>query len=318
MNVALLHRLRRAGGFVPWDRCGPDRVTTRRDVDELLRFGFALDTDPHDGIRYAGPAARLCAEQIEWDLGTRVVGRRVVVRSRVGSTNDLAAEAGSSRFNDGLAVFAEEQTAGRGQRGRVWTAPAGSSLLVSVLLFPPPTLDRPNWLTALAALAVAEVVGPDARIKWPNDVRVDGRKVAGILVERGRATVVGIGLNVNLAAADLPAEVRDRATSLQILRGGPLDRSDVARDLLRRLDHWFGLAVTAGPGELGEPWWDRCEHRGRDVAVETTAGGRVAGRVDHFDPRRLCLNDRATGGLREIPTHEIRAVHDDVRSEPGG
>jgi BirA family biotin operon repressor/biotin-[acetyl-CoA-carboxylase] ligase len=101
----------------------------------------------------------------------------------VGSTNDLAARGAGSIANEGLVVLAEEQTAGRGRRGRAWTAPAGTSLLMSVLLFPPEQAADPGWLTAQAAIAVVEVVaawsGRDARIKWPNDVRVDGRKIAG-------------------------------------------------------------------------------------------------------------------------------------------
>ena len=116
------------------------------------------------------------------------------------STNDLAARAGSMPANDGLVVLAEEQTAGRGQRGRIWTAPARSSILMSVLLFPPLDLPLPAVEDA-ARLRLAHGArrggdrgaglghrtGCDARIKWPNDVRVDGRKIAGILVERALA-----------------------------------------------------------------------------------------------------------------------------------
>ncbi len=178
-----------------------------------------------------GPADRLCPDQIEHELAGRWLGRRIVVWNRVTSTNDLAARAGASRSNDGLVILAEEQTSGRGRRGRTWTAPPRSSILMSVVLFPPPQLMPGDssgasgraWLTALGALATAEVVcswtGQKARIKWPNDVRVEGRKIAGILVERALApstappfprqpaeaawgAVIGIGLNANLSRED--------------------------------------------------------------------------------------------------------------------
>ena len=115
---------------------GPRRASAR-DLDELEAFGFAIERHPYRGVAYRGPAERLCPDQIEYGLGTRRVGRRVAVWNRVASTNDLAARAAASPANEGLVVLAEEQTAGRGRRGRTWTAPPGSSVLMSVLLFPP-------------------------------------------------------------------------------------------------------------------------------------------------------------------------------------
>src|SRR6185312_16364135 len=177
------------------------------------------------------------------------------VWERVSSTNDLAAWAAGSSSNDGLVILAEEQTTGRGRLGRTWTAPPRSSILMSLLIFPPPALDSAGpdagqdcaWLTALGAVAAAEVVsawiGREAAIKWPNDVRVDGRKIAGILVERPvthglpgspesarvGAAVIGIGLNVNVDRGALPAELESLATSIRIERHGlAVDRSEVA------------------------------------------------------------------------------------------
>jgi BirA family biotin operon repressor/biotin-[acetyl-CoA-carboxylase] ligase len=128
------------------------------------------------------------------------------------STNTRARELAARGAPHGTVVTAGEQSAGRGRQGRTWTAPPGRALLCSVLLRDPPRL-----LPLAAGVAVAEVAGKEARLKWPNDVLVAGRKVAGILVE-GRPqeqwAVVGIGLNVALRAEDFPAELRDRAGSL--------------------------------------------------------------------------------------------------------
>ena len=143
LNIPLLDQLKAAAGeFVPWPLLGPDSTQIAADVDALSRFGFGIEPHPIHGVAYRGPSARLCPDQIEHDLGTQVIGRQLAVWNRVGSTNDLAARAASSRSNHGLAILAEEQTAGRGSRGRIWTAPAGSSILLSVLLFP-----RPSWPT---------------------------------------------------------------------------------------------------------------------------------------------------------------------------
>lgn len=287
MNIPLLCRLRGAtGDFVPLDELGSDLQGVHRDLRELESFGFAIERHPYRGAAYRGPAARLCPDQIEHDLGTRRVGRRIAVWNRVASTNDLAARAAGSLANDGLVVLAEEQAAGRGRRGRTWVAPAGSSLLMSVLLFPPPALAESGWLTALGAVAAAEVVaewtGLPAQIKWPNDVRVHGRKIAGVLVERAHGAVIGIGLNANIAAGEFPEGLRDSATSLRILSGERVDRSELARALIRRLDVWYDLGLAQGPESLNRPWRDRSEHLGRPVTLSTPSG-QFSGRLDDLD-----------------------------------
>ncbi len=192
MNIPLLRRLREAQGvFIPLAELGTDLGRVRGELDELEAFGFVLERHPYRGVAYRGPAGQFCPDQIEFELDTQRVGHRIAVWNRVTSTNDLAARASGSSANDGLVILAEEQSSGRGRRGRSWMAPAGSSLLMSVLLFPPTTLATAGWLTALGAVGTAEVVaastGQDARIKWPNDVRVDGRKIAGVLVDAGQA-----------------------------------------------------------------------------------------------------------------------------------
>jgi len=315
LNIPLLHRLRAAGGdYLALGELGHDLRLVRRDLDALASFGFAIEQHPYRGAAYRGPASQLCPDQIEHELATRWIGRRIAIWSRVASTNDVALRAGASAANDGLVVLAEEQAAGRGRLGRPWVSPARSSILMSVLLFPPPQLAgaQPGsafgcpWLTALGAVATAEIVATwtdrEVTIKWPNDVRVGGRKIAGILVERalaprpvsaprgfaksdesGRPVVIGIGLNVNVEEHDFPDDLRPRATSLLIEGGGdPLDRSEICRDLIRRLDHWYDLSRTTGPQALNDAWRALSEHVGRVVRI-TTASGIVTGTLVNID-----------------------------------
>src|SRR5207248_4183315 len=121
----------------------------------------------------------------EWTEDSRRVGRRVLVYDRVASTNSLALELAGDPTSDGLVLVAREQTAGRGQHGRTWLSPAGSSVLLSAVLFPPPSLRRPAILTAWAAVSVCETIrettGLQPTIKWPNDVFLEGKKTCGIL-----------------------------------------------------------------------------------------------------------------------------------------
>lgn len=314
MNIALLKKLQEAvGEFVGLDALtgASNPGSLGRDLDVLVDFGFGIERHPYRGAAYRSAAARLCPEQIEFGLETTRIGRRIAVWNRVTSTNDLAAQAAVSRANEGLVVLAEEQSAGRGRRGRSWSSPARSSILMSVLLFPPEPLAEPAWLTALGAVAVAEVVseltGLQAAIKWPNDVRVDRRKVAGILVERGAGAVIGIGLNANFASDELPIELWDTATSLQILLKRPVDRSELARSLIARLDSLYDRSRREGGQVLSVPWRERSEHLGRLVAVSTSS--RIeTGRLDDLDLwncARLVTSPETT---LEIPVQEILSI----------
>jgi BirA family transcriptional regulator, biotin operon repressor / biotin---[acetyl-CoA-carboxylase] ligase len=315
LNIRLLDRLRAVPGeYVPLSELGPNLQQVRGDLTSLVSFGFGIEQHPYRGASYVGPAERLCPDQIEHELSTRCLGRRIVVWNRVTSTNDLAVRAGDSRSNNGLVILAEEQTSGRGRQGRTWTAPPRSSILMSVLLFPPPHLmpgesatgSGQAWLTVLGAIATAEVVsdwiGQSARIKWPNDIRVQGRKIAGILVERSLApnpvpsstrgaskpawgAVIGIGLNANVPHEDFPPELAACATSIQIERGGArVDRSELARDLIRRLDYWYDWSRADGPQSLNAAWCQRSEHFGCLVAVSTPYA-HVVGRLVDLDVR---------------------------------
>lgn len=158
----------------------------------------------------------------------------------VDSTNTRARELAGAGAPHGTLVTAAEQSAGRGRQGRTWSAAAGRALLCSVVIRDPPAL-----LPLAAGVAVAEVVGVSARLKWPNDVLLDARKVAGILVE-GRPqegwAVVGIGLNVALRVSDLPVELRERAGTLGL---SPAAIEPTLDALLDCLEAWIAAPVAS-------------------------------------------------------------------------
>ncbi len=203
---------------------------------------------------------------------------------RTASTNQRARELAAAGAPHGTLVTASEQTAGRGRQGRTWVAPAGRALLLSLVL------HRPQRLLPLAAgVAVAELVGPNAMVKWPNDVLVDGRKVAGILVE-GRPqegwAVLGIGVNVALALQDFPLELQSTAGTLGL---GPDALEPTLRRLLGQLELWLPAdeaavleAVRRKDALAGKPvsWAGGTGHAGGidgdGRLVVLTESGRVA------------------------------------------
>lgn len=199
-----------------------------------------------------------------------VVGRQILVFEETDSTNDLARRAGDDGLPEGLVIFAESQRAGRGTSGRRWLSPPRQNLLFSVLLRPPEETPSPRWpeLTFCAALAVAEaaeqVTGSPARIKWPNDVLLAGRKVSGILLESyqrppGGFVVVGIGLNVLQRAEDFDPALRETAGSLAMAApsASVLDRPRVAATVLTRLAAHYAAWPTDFAGIMAA-----CERRG--------------------------------------------------------
>jgi BirA family transcriptional regulator, biotin operon repressor / biotin---[acetyl-CoA-carboxylase] ligase len=153
---------------------------------------------------------------------------------------------------EGALVVAEEQTAGRGRLGRRWFAPAGTSVLCSLQLRPDAPTERLPELTGVAARACAETIaaltGLEPALKFPNDVLVGGRKVAGILAEaRDGRVVLGIGINVNVPADDLPADVDRPATSLLVETGRELDRAELLAELLERLERRYDAWLSVAP-----------------------------------------------------------------------
>ncbi len=212
----------------------------------------------------------------EWQLPTQRLGRRVLVFERVDSTNTVAASWAQDPANEGLVILADEQTAGRGQQGRRWECPPRVGVLLSVLLFPPPILRRPALLTAWAAVSVCEAIRQttslQARIKWPNDVLLRGRKVCGILIEQARGTVAGIGLNVNQSAESLAAAGLLEAVSLAALTGQTLDTRQIARVLIHQLDEQYEQLCQGDLTTLEACWKWRLGLLGKSVTAECPDG----------------------------------------------
>jgi BirA family transcriptional regulator, biotin operon repressor / biotin---[acetyl-CoA-carboxylase] ligase len=222
---------------------------------------------------------RLIADQLQAALPSSIIGRQIIVLERTGSTNDAILQVASpqgaavlpgrysfgegstppSLVDEGLVLFAEHQTAGRGQRGNHWESAPGKGLWFSILLRPEIQLSDSGQLTIWAIEAISDVIrselGLEPAIKLPNDVQVYGHKVAGLLVEMRaqdnapHLAVVGIGINVNQCRDDFPAELQDRAISLAMGLGRQVDRQNFAVALLRNLDltyrEKFSKAVVA-------------------------------------------------------------------------
>lgn len=236
---------------------------------------------------------------------------RVTVVDEVGSTNE--ALLGDASAPDGAVLVAESQVAGRGRLERPWTSPPRAGVTFSAMLRPSPAPTTWSWLPLLAGVAlrdaVADLTGVQADLKWPNDLLYRESKLAGILAQtRGRTVVLGIGINVSTTPAELPVP---SATSLELCAGAPVDRTALLSCILGRLDHWLerwsaasGDAAQAG---LYDAYRQACSTVGREVAVETTAGGTLRGTaIDISGDGRLVV--RTNGTVQAIGAGDVHHV----------
>lgn len=189
---------------------------------------------------------RLSADQLQARLCGTLIGRQIVVLEQTGSTNDAILELAASNLTEGLVLFAEHQTAGRGQRSNRWESPARKGLWFSILLRPNIHINESGRLTVWAIKAIADVIRTgfalEPAIKLPNDVQLSGGKVAGVLVEMRaqektpHVAIIGIGVNVNQSLKDFPPELQSRGISIAMALQRTVDRKEFAVSLLRHLD----------------------------------------------------------------------------------
>ena len=224
---------------------------------------------------------------------------RVEAVAETSSTNADVAERFRGGEAEGLVLVAEHQTSGRGRLGREWVAPPGSSLIVSFLLTPDVPPERWPWLPLLTGLAAAEAVrrvtGVEAGLKWPNDVLVDGQKLAGILLERvDAAAVVGIGINVSQTREELPVP---EATSLALVADAPVDRWALLRALGEELARRYDELRAGEDQRLRLRYRSQCVTVGKQVRV-TVPGGEVTGEAVDIDAGGRLVVRTATGEER--------------------
>lgn len=242
-------------------------------------------------------------------LKTQLIGREVIYQPVTTSTMDAARQAIGEGAREGTIVVADRQTAGRGRFDREWIAPAESSILLSIILYPrPEELPRINMAAAIAvARSIEQVTGLRPAIKWPNDVLIGGKKVSGILIEADTAgvrpgyAVVGLAVNVNLETGAIP-EIADTATSLKEMLGRGVSRLDVLATLLGEFEALYQALRRGEPIE--REWQARMETLGREVSVR--CGDEVKeGRAEAVDEDGNLLLRLADGSLVAISAGDV-------------
>jgi len=296
---------------------GVTRTAVWKQIKLLRDLGYVIEAIPSRGYRLATAPDTLIPAEIQNGLGTRLIGREVVYFEKTDSTNVRAHELGETAAPDGTVVVAEQQSGGKGRRGRHWISPPGVNLYTSVLLRPEIFPRFATQLTFVSAVAVAraigEVTGLKPRVKWPNDVLLGGKKVAGLLNEMSAETesinyvILGIGVNLNMRAEQFPTDLRYPATSVALEQGAPVSRLDFARALFRRLDDTYFLYLEKGFQPVVREWEGLCDMIGGEVEVDYQ-DRFVRGRAEGLDPDGALMLRLPDGKLERVLAGDVRPV----------
>ena len=266
MQEQIIEFLKESQGYISGEEISKSLNISRagiwKYIQDIKEQGYDVVAVPHLGYKLVSVPDKLFVHEIQFGLGTQILGKKIIYYETVDSTMDVAFRLGSEGAAEGTVVIAEGQTKGRGRRGRTWLSPKGKGIYFSIILRPELMPNEIARLTLLSAVAVAQAIkklaAVNVAIKWPNDLLIDDKKVAGILTELSaeadlvKFVVVGIGVNVNSLSGHLP----DGATSLRKEAKGPISRLELTKEILREMEGRYLELQTKGFLPIAKAWKD--------------------------------------------------------------
>lgn len=287
---------------------GVSRSAVWKQIKALRLEGFDIAAEPSRGYRLVSSPDRLRAASVSSFLKSARIGKRIISLDDTVSTNSVAFSMAEDGEAEGTVIIADSQRSGKGRLGRKWASPSGVNLYCSIILRPPIQPVAAPQLTFLSVVAVAraieKVCGISPRIKWPNDILIDGKKVAGLLNEMSAETdkvnfvILGIGVNLNMTKEQFPEDLRHPATSLLLETGTRVDRTLFAGVMLQELDELYGGFLANGYDAARKEWLERSRLSGEMVTVTDSGSlkkGRVVG-IDGFGALLLDTGEQILSG----------------------
>lgn len=297
------------------NKLGISRAAIWKQINSLKADGHQIQSAPKKGYRLAQAADLILPTEIAAGLTTRVMGRPgLICLNETDSTNLQAKAMAAQGAAEGTLVVAETQTCGRGRRGRTWFSPAGQSIYASIILRPPLVPAQAPQITLMTAVALAQTLsqaaGLDAKIKWPNDILVHGKKIAGILTEISTDmdavdyVVVGLGINVNTPKKEMPNEIRKIATSMMSHKGRPFSRVTVLCALLKNFERCYDQLIDDGFAPIMAKWRHMSDIIGQAVYVDVL-DKRYTGIVAEVDDDGVLILEDAHGHRQRIFSGDV-------------
>jgi BirA family biotin operon repressor/biotin-[acetyl-CoA-carboxylase] ligase len=294
---------------------GISRTAVWKQINNLKADGHRILSAPKKGYCLEQIADRLDAEALQAMVHTRVMGRLAIrVLEQTDSTNLQAKMMADQKAAEGTLIVADTQTLGRGRRGRTWHSPPGRNIYASLILRPRLAPSQAPQITLMAAVALARTLqrsaALDAKIKWPNDIMVGGKKIAGILTELSTDmesvayVVVGFGINVNIREAEMPEEIRPIATSIYLEQGIEISRTRLLCNLMENIETAYDLLNDKGFGPVMAQWRDMTDIIGQRVYVDVL-GRRLFGTVAAVDDDGVLVLEDDGGVVHRILSGDV-------------
>ncbi len=309
------------GGIVSGEELGSalniSRTAVWKHIKTLQELGYQIEAVPSQGYRLLSSPDILIAEEIAAGLTTKRIGRKIICFKKTDSTNLIAFKLGEQGAEEGTVVISEEQSHGKGRLGRHWESPYGVNLYCSIILRPPLMPVKAAQFTFLSAVAVAQAIEKTTsllpRIKWPNDVLVNGMKVSGMLNEMSAETekinflVLGIGVNINMRREQFPSGLRHPASSLFLEGGKPVNRAEFTRALLTTFDLLYDDFLQRGVSPVREQLLARSAFMGKRVKIsfqENESFGIAAG----LDDDGALLLQQSDGTIEKVLAGDVSVI----------
>jgi BirA family biotin operon repressor/biotin-[acetyl-CoA-carboxylase] ligase len=240
------------------------RSAVWKHIKELRSKGYKVNSSPHLGYFLVSATDLIVPEEISCNLKTSFIGKKIVYRAEVSSTQDIAGKYAIDKAEEGTAVIAESQTLGKGRKGRAWLSPGSGGIYVSIILRPNirpvNAVQIPLVVGVALAKAIRKSTSLDARIKWPNDIYINNKKVCGILaeisceVDRINHIIVGIGINANTRMNELPSDIQEVATSIAAEYGKDISRAELLRSFFTELEEVYTTFINDGFDDARKQW----------------------------------------------------------------
>jgi BirA family transcriptional regulator, biotin operon repressor / biotin---[acetyl-CoA-carboxylase] ligase len=318
----IMSLFRTAPGYISGEHLsrelGVSRSAVWKHMSALRKVGYCIEAVPSRGYRLVSSPDIINPYEVRTQLKDSRIGGRLEFFKLTASTNADAFRLAEEGAAEGTVVLADSQTGGKGRRGRAWSSPAGVNLYCSVVLRPSIMPHEAPQLTFLSAVAAARAIELTTKltpeIKWPNDLLVSGKKVAGLLNEMSAETdginfvILGIGINLNMTAELFPDDLRHPATSLLMESGVRVDRSLFAATMLNELDRLYADFLAHGFGPVREEWQRRCNANGRQVLVNDSGTECIGGRFIGIDSDGAMLLRSDNDKLHRITCGDVRVI----------
>jgi len=290
------------------------RTAVWKRMRRLRALGYGIEASTRSGYRLIRSPDILIPSEIKPILKTKWIGKTIHHFHALDSTNSKAYQLALNDAEEGEVVIAESQEKGRGRLGRHWFSPPFLNLYISIILRPKISPHQASLITLMAAVATADAIqkfsGLLPLIKWPNDILLHDRKVAGLLneihseMDRIHFVILGIGVNLNMSEKMFSKEIRSVATSLKIEMGQTISRKAFLQSLLQELEKWYTIFIKEGNAIILKAWRDRAHIKGRRVKV-TSFGEKLVGMAVDVDSDGALILETEDGKRERVVAGDI-------------